>query len=108
MSSKKAVILGYDCVSSLGTDLEGQWQRAAAGESGITKLTRFPITTGFPAHVAGEVADIDVRPYPFLKPREMAHWTSPIFKYALLVVHRALQRSGLAITKDIAPRVGIT
>jgi 3-oxoacyl-[acyl-carrier-protein] synthase II len=108
MSSKKAVILGYDCVSSLGTDLETQWQRAVAGESGIAKLTRFPIPLGFPVHVAGEVADIDVRPYPFLQPREMAHWTSPIFKYALLVVHRALERSGLAITKDIAPRVAIT
>ena len=108
MSSKKAVILGYDCVSSLGTDLETQWQRVVAGESGIAKLTRFPISPGFPVHVAGEVAGIDVRPYPFLQPREMAHWTSPIFKYALLVVHRALERSGLAITKDIAPRVAIT
>jgi 3-oxoacyl-[acyl-carrier-protein] synthase II len=108
MSSKKAVILGYDSVSSLGTDLGTQWQRATAGESGIAKLTRFPVGPEFPVRVAGEVADIDVRPYPFLQPREMAHWTSPIFKYALLVVHRALERSGLTITKDIAPRVAIT
>ena len=75
-----------------------------AGESGIAKLTRFPVVPGFPVKVAGEVADIDVRPYPFLQPREMAHWTSPIFKYVLLVVHRALEKSGLAITHEIAPR----
>jgi 3-oxoacyl-[acyl-carrier-protein] synthase II len=38
----------------------------------------------------------------------MAHWTSPIFKYALLVVHRALEKSGIVISADIAPRVAVT
>ena len=100
--------MGYDAVSSLGTDLDMQWQRASRGESGIGPLTRFPLTNDFPVRVAGEVDDIDVKPYPFLQPREMAHWTSPIFKYALLVVHRALVRSGVVITPDLAPRVAIT
>jgi 3-oxoacyl-[acyl-carrier-protein] synthase II len=108
MSSKKAVILGYDAVSSLGTDLETQWQRAVQGECGIANLTRFPLNANFPVRVAGEVAQIDVRPYPFLQPREMAHWTSPIFKYALLVVHRALTKSGIAISPALAPRVAVT
>jgi 3-oxoacyl-[acyl-carrier-protein] synthase II len=105
---KKTLILGYDAVSSLGTDLDAQWQRAVAGECGIGKLTRFPLSDHFPVRVAGEVAEIDSRPYPFLQPREMAHWTSPIFKYALLVVHRALVKSGIVISKEIAPRVAIT
>lgn len=106
--SEKTVILGYDAVSSLGTDLETQWQRAVRGESGIGPLTRFPLTEDFPVRVAGEVDEVDVHPYPFLQPREMAHWTSPIFKHALLVVHRALKRSGVEITSDIAPRAAIT
>ena len=93
MVSKKTVILGYDAVSSLGTDMESQWQSAARGESGIGYLTRFPLTADFPVLVAGQVAPVDIRPYPFLQPREMAHWTSPIFKYALLVVHRALKKA---------------
>ncbi|MGV8058162.1 MAG: beta-ketoacyl-[acyl-carrier-protein] synthase family protein [Smithellaceae bacterium] len=108
MAYKKAVILGYDAVSSLGTDLETQWQRAVQGECGIGNLTRFPMDADFPVRVAGEVAEVDVRPYPFLQPREMAHWTSPIFKYALLVVHRALAQSKIIITPQIAPRVAIT
>jgi 3-oxoacyl-[acyl-carrier-protein] synthase II len=108
MRSKKAVILGYDAVSPLGTDLDRQWQRAAAGDCGIRKLTRFPLTADFPVRVAGEVAEVDLRPYPFLRPREMAYWTSPIFKYALLVVHRALEKSGISITPDIGPRVAVT
>jgi 3-oxoacyl-[acyl-carrier-protein] synthase II len=108
MAAKKAVILGYDAVSSLGTDLENQWQRAVQGESGIAGLTRFPLSADFPVRVAGEVAAVDVRPYPFLQPRELAHWTSPIFKYALLVSHRALAQSGIIITPEIAPRVAVT
>jgi 3-oxoacyl-[acyl-carrier-protein] synthase II len=108
MASNKSVILGYDAVSPLGTDLDHQWQRAVAGDCGIGRLTRFPLTADFPVRVAGEVAEVDVRPYPFLQPREMAYWTSPIFKYALLVVHRALEESGISITSEIAPRVAVT
>ena len=105
---KQPVILAYDIVSPLGTDLETQWARAAAGESGLGTLTRFPYDEDFPVRIAGQVDDIDVSPYPFLSPREMAHWTSPIFKNAMLVVHRALAKSGIEITPELAPRVGIT
>jgi len=108
MASGKTLILGYDAVSSLGTDLGTQWQRAVRGESGIGPLTRFDLSKNFPVRVAGQVDEVDVKPYPFLSPREMAHWMSPIFKYALLVVHRALKHSGLEITSDIAPRVAVT
>ncbi len=108
MDPTRPVILGYDAVSPLGTDLEGQWDRAAAGESGVALLTRFPLREGFPVRIAGQVAEIDISPYPFLRPREMAHWTSPIFRHALLVVHRALKRAGLAITPEVAPRVAVT
>jgi 3-oxoacyl-[acyl-carrier-protein] synthase II len=108
MASKKTVILGYDALSPLGTDLNSQWQRAIAGDCGIGRLTRFPLAADFPVRVAGEVAEVDSRPFPFLSPREMAFWTSPIFKYALLVVHRALEESAISITPDIAPRVAVT
>lgn len=108
MNRLNPLILGYDSVSPLGTRMDIQWQRAVQGESGIKPLTRFPIRSGFPVQVAGEVEDIDVEPYPFLKPREMAHWTSPLFKYSMLVVHRALKKSGIDITPDIAPRVAVT
>jgi 3-oxoacyl-[acyl-carrier-protein] synthase II len=108
MSKKKAVIVGYDAVSPLGTDLENQWQRALNGESGIGALTRFSVTDDFPVRIAGQVDEIDTTPYPFLSPRSLALWPSPIFKYAMLVVHRALANSGIEITSDLAPRVAIT
>ena len=104
----KPVILGYDMVSPLGGDLEEQWQKALAGESGLGHLTRFPLWEGFPVTVAGQVPDLDLSSYPFLSPRALAMWPSPVFKYSMLVVHRALQRAGLEITPELAPWTAIT
>ena len=120
ISQRNAVILGYDAVSPLGTDMATQWDKAVRGQSGIDILTRFALTDDFPVRIAGQVPDINTRidvgidtgidngPYPFLSPRSLALWPSPIFKYALLVVHRALVKSKIEITPNIAPRVAVT
>ncbi len=108
MKPKKAVVIGYDAISCLGPDLDLQWEKAAAGKSGIGHLTRFPMDPDFPVRIAGQVAEPDLSPYPFLSPRALALWPSPIYKYAMLTVHRALERSGIEITKEIAHRVAIT
>lgn len=105
---RSAVIIGYDAVSPLGIDWEIQWQRAVNGESGIGRLTRFSPPPEFPVTIAGEVPPIDHLPYPFLSPREQARWPSPIFKYAMLSVERAMSQSGLVISPELAPRVAVT
>jgi len=108
MHTSRPVIVGYDAVSPLGTELAVQWQRALRAESGVGGLTRFPLREGFPVRIAGQVAEFDAGPYPFLSPRAMAQWTSPIFRHALLVVHRALQKAGIEITPELSPKVAIT
>lgn len=108
MNPDTPVIIGYDAVSPLGIDLDTQWQNALAGRSGVTDLTRFTLTDEFPVRIAGQTPEIDGLAYPFLSPREQARWPSPIFKHALLTVQRALDRSGLEITPEIAPRTAIT
>jgi 3-oxoacyl-[acyl-carrier-protein] synthase II len=108
MRSGKPIIIGYDAVSPLGTDLEQQWERAARGESGIGPLTRFPLAEDFPVRIAGQVPEFDRSPYAFLSPRSLALWPSPLFAHALLVAHRALARSGIVIGPEIAPRVAVT
>lgn len=108
MKRSRPVILGYDAVSPLGIDMETQWDRAAHAVSGIGPLTRFPLREGFPVRIAGQVEGINTDAYPFLKSRDMALWTSPVFSHAMLVVHRALAKSGIEITDDIASRIAIT
>lgn len=108
MNTSKAVILSYDAISSLGSDLESQWQRALAGESGIGPLSRFPLKDDFPVRIAGQVPDIDDLDYPFLTARHQASWHSPVFKYSMLTVARALERCNLRITPELAPRVAVT
>ena len=107
-AGQKPVIIGFDAVSPLGLNLADQWQAALDGESGIVPLTRFQPSENFPVKIAGQVPSIDHLPYPYLKPREQAKWTSPIFKYALLTVQRAIESCGLEITPEIAPRVAVT
>jgi 3-oxoacyl-[acyl-carrier-protein] synthase II len=110
MGASRPVLLSWDGVSSLGVDWAASWQRAKAGQSGIGPLTRFPLRPDSPVRIAGQV-DIGapIEPLPdCLRPREMAHWKSPVFRYSMLVVHRALAKAGIAITPALAPRVAVT
>lgn len=106
--AKRAVIVGYDAISPLGATLTEQWHRALAGRSGIGPLTRFPLRDDFPVRIAGQVPDIDHLDYPFLTARHQAAWHSPVFKYGLLSVARALSQSGITIDAGLAPRVAVT
>ena len=108
MPPPSIVIVGYDAVSPLGTDLAHQWEQAQRGASGIGLLTRFKAADNFPVQVAGQVPDIDTAPYSFLSNRALAQWWSPVFPHALLVVHRALEKSGIDITEALSPRVAVT
>ncbi len=108
MLTSRPVILGYDAISALGSNLETQWQRALAGKSGIAPLTRFSINDDFPVRIAGQTPDIDDLDYPFLTARHLASWSSPVFKYGMLSVARALERSGVEIDAGLAPRVAVT
>ena len=108
MEGKRAVIVGYDAISPLGRDLDLQWQGALAGRSGIGPLTRFPLRPDFPVRIAGQMPDIDDLPFPFLSARHQAAWHSPVFKYSLLSVARALTRSRIEISAALAPRVAVT
>jgi 3-oxoacyl-[acyl-carrier-protein] synthase II len=108
MNGKNAVIVGYDAISPLGSDLDLQWQQALEGGSGIGPLTRFPLRKDFPVRIAGQMPAIDYLPYPFLAARHQAAWFSPVFKYGMLTAARALASSRIDISPAIAPRVAVT
>jgi len=110
MAQSRPVLVAWDAVSCMGIDWAEQWSRAKQGASGIGPLTRFPLRPDFPVRIAGQVdldAVIDPCP-PCLRPREMAHWKSPVFRYSMLVVFRALSKAGITIPPDLAPRAAVT
>jgi len=111
MTTSRPVLLAWEAVSSLGMGWAETWRRAKAGESGVGPLTRFPLRPDSPVRIAGQVnldpAAIEPCP-PCLRPREMAHWKSPVFRYSMLVAHRTLAKAGIAITPELAPRVAVT
>ena len=72
------------------------------------RSTAFSLPENFPVHIAGQVPDIDDEDYPFLSARHQAAWSSPVFKYSMLSVARALERSRIELTPDIAPRTAVT
>jgi 3-oxoacyl-[acyl-carrier-protein] synthase II len=108
MGKKDAVIVGYDAISPLGSTLREQWHNALEGKSGIGPLTRFRLPHDFPVQIAGQVPDIEGEDYPFLTARHQAAWTSPVFKYSLLSVVRALKRSTIELSPAIALRTAVT
>ena len=55
---RRVVVTGMGVISPLGNDVGEMWERALAGESGITALTAID-PSGYPCRVAGQVHDFD-------------------------------------------------
>jgi 3-oxoacyl-[acyl-carrier-protein] synthase II len=108
MDRTRIVVLGYDAISPLGATMGEQWENAERGHSGIGPLTRFPLPDEFPVRIAGQAPDLPDRAFPCMSPRELGHWTSPIFRYGLLVVQRTIKKIGIEIGPEISPRVATT
>jgi len=85
-SAKRAVaVTGIGVVTSLGRGVEENWRRLVAGESGIHRITRFPVD-GLRTTIAGSVDFMDITPV-----------TSPALCFAMAetVIEEALSQSGL-------------
>ena len=104
MLSTGVYVAAVDMVSPLGTDLETQLEQARRGQSGIGRLTRFRPAAAFPCISQARFRNLIPVRIRFFTPRKLAHWTSPVFRHALLVCHRALADCGIEITPELAPR----
>jgi len=82
---KPIAVTGIGIITSLGAGKAENWRRLSAGESGIHRLTRFPIE-GMRTTIGGSV---DFLP---LDPPETAHLS---FEMARLATAEALEESGI-------------
>ncbi|MDN4492290.1 beta-ketoacyl-ACP synthase II [Ureibacillus aquaedulcis] len=101
--NRRVVITGIGAVTPLGNSIEETWENLKAGKSGVGPLTRLDVEK-FPVKIAAEVKDFDIEQYIEKKEaRKMDRFTH----YALAASIMAMKDSGLAITEEIAPRVGV-
>jgi 3-oxoacyl-[acyl-carrier-protein] synthase II len=101
--NRRVVITGIGLVSSLGIGTAATWQALLAGTSGVTRVTRFDIT-GYAAQIAAEVKGFD--PLDFIEKKDVKKM-DVFIQYALAASQFAMDDSGLRITPENAPDVGV-
>ena len=102
-ATRRVVVTGIGLVTPLGTGIEKTWKALCAGESGITRITRFdPID--HPSQIAGEVKDFD--PAVLIEKKEIKKM-DPFIHYAVGAGLMAMDDAGLKVTRENSDRVGV-
>lgn len=100
---RRVVVTGLGLVTPLGTGVEKTWKAICAGESGISRITRFD-PTGYDAQIAGEVKDFD--PAQFIEKKEIKKMDTFIH-YAVGAAQLAVDDAGLKVAPEEATKVGV-
>jgi 3-oxoacyl-[acyl-carrier-protein] synthase II len=101
--TRRVVVTGLGLVTPLGTGVEKTWKALCAGQSGISRITRFD-PSGYPVQIAGEVKDFD--PTHFIEKKEIKKMDTFIH-YAVGASQMAVDDAGLKIAPEEADRVGV-
>jgi 3-oxoacyl-[acyl-carrier-protein] synthase II len=97
-------ITGVGAVTPVGTTAERTWQAIRAGESGVTRLSRFdPEGTALSSRIAGEV-DGDAGAADLVEERTMGRYA----RFALAASDEAIADAGLAPGDWPSERVGVS
>jgi len=96
---RRAVITGVGVVSPLGIGKEENWKKLTAGQSGITKLSRFD-TTNLHVTIAGEATDFKAKD--FIKDRKAIKLTQPMVHLAIAAAQLAVEDAGVT-TGEVDP-----
>ena len=94
---------GVGLVSPLGIGTQPNWEALSAGRSGIGPITRFDASQ-FSARIAGEVKDFD--PLQFIEKKDVKKM-DVFIQLAIAAAQFAVDDAGLAVTPEIATRVGV-
>ena len=102
MSNRRVVVTGIGLVSSLGIGTDVNWSALVAGTPGITRITRFDVSS-YAAQIAAEVKGFD--PLQWIEKKEVKKMDLFI-QYAIAAAQFAMDDSKLAITAENAHEVG--
>jgi 3-oxoacyl-[acyl-carrier-protein] synthase II len=101
--NRRVVVTGIGLVSALGIGTNETWAALLAGQSGVTKITRFDVS-GYATQIAAEVKGFD--PLAFIEKKDIKKMDLFI-QYAIAAAQFAMDDSRLAITPENAPGVGV-
>jgi 3-oxoacyl-[acyl-carrier-protein] synthase II len=107
MSKRRVVITGLGCISPVGNTVQSAWDALVAGQSGISKITKFD-ASAFACQIAGEVKGFNVEEY--MSSKE-ARTMDTFIHYGIAAAVQAVQDSGLAVNEALsdaqAVRIGV-
>jgi 3-oxoacyl-[acyl-carrier-protein] synthase II len=101
--NRRVVVTGIGLVSALGIGTSETWAALLAGQSGVTRITKFDIS-GYATQIAAEVKGFD--PLAFLEKKDVKKMDLFI-QYAIAAAQFAMDDSKLEITADNAPNIGV-
>jgi len=90
-------------VSPVGSTIDSAWSNVLAGKSGIGPITRFDVSA-FPVRFGGAVVGFDAEKY--LSSKDLRKM-DPFMHYGFAAAADALKDSGLEVTQENSPRVGV-
>jgi len=101
--NRRVVITGLGLVTPVGIGVAESWSAICAGKSGAGEITRFD-ASDYGTRIAAEVKGFN--PEDHLLKKE-AKRTQPFIAYAIAAARMAIADSGLQITEENAPRIGV-
>ncbi len=104
MTKRRVVVTGLGVVSQVGIGTQTAWDNLVAGQSGITRITKFD-PTPFASQIAGEVKGFNAEDF---IPAKDARRMDTFIQYGLAAGLEAFRDSGLEVTDANAERIGVT
>lgn len=100
---RRVVITGMGMVSPVGLTVDESWANILAGRSGIAPITHFDVSA-YGTRFGGSVKNFDISAYVSSKD---ARKMDPFIHYGIAAGMQALKDSGLEVTEENAPRIGV-
>jgi 3-oxoacyl-[acyl-carrier-protein] synthase II len=97
------MVTGLGLITPLGTGVDKTWKAICAGESGISRITKFD-PAAYDAQIAGEVKDFD--PAEFIEKKEIKKMDTFIH-YAVGAARMAVDDAGFTVAPEEATKVGV-
>jgi beta-ketoacyl-acyl-carrier-protein synthase II len=100
---EKVVVTGLGTINPIGHTMPQTWESMKNGVPGAGPITQYS-TEGMDVHVACEVKDFNPKEY--FPPKEVRR-RDRYQQFAAVAVSEAIEHSGLQVTEENAPRIGV-